>query len=149
MAVPDAELQPMDPEQDLNTAACPVGKLRPPGYDCGRASPDPRNTRTDPVSESTASEAADNAEATPAPAARLEPFTLQKGARIELGHRTGKVLMVRGSGTVPYDVQVRWEGSKRPEWLIYRSLAVRYERGELKILKQGKGTLMQRICPWY
>jgi hypothetical protein len=72
-------------------------------------------------------------------------FALKSGARIQYGPRTGKVEEVRGGGPEPYEVKIRWEGSKYPEWALFASLRGFYQQGELKIVEQGKGTLFERL----
>lgn len=89
---------------------------------------------------------AEPAEAQPATEAPRPPFELKVGARIEYGPRTGKVVAVRGHGPQPYEVHIRWDGVKYPEWHIYVTLGRLYEQGQLKILEQGRGTLLERIC---
>jgi hypothetical protein len=73
---------------------------------------------------------------TPAPAApaKRAPFALRHGARVELGPKKGKVKIVRGTGDVPYDVQIRWDGEKYPEWHVYRTLQLHFDAGRFKIL---------------
>ena len=63
-----------------------------------------------------------------------EPLVLKKGSRIQLGFRKGTVGTVRGSWKKPYDVRVVWEGEKYPQWLLFTTLELDRERGDLKIL---------------
>lgn len=63
-----------------------------------------------------------------------QPLVLEKGTRIQLGYRKGKVDTVRGGWRKPYDVRVVWEGQKYPQWLLFMSLELDLARGDLKIL---------------
>lgn len=63
------------------------------------------------------------------------PLTLRRGTRIQSGWRKGRVDIVRGGWTKPYDVRVVWDGEKYPQWLIFRTLELDYERGDLKIIE--------------
>ena len=69
-----------------------------------------------------------------APAAKMPPLELRRGARLQLGYRLGRVETVRGGGAKPYDVRVRWEGEKYPVWLIHATLERDHARGFLKVL---------------
>ena len=62
------------------------------------------------------------------------PLSLRKGARIQLGHRTGTVECVRGDWVRPYEVRISWDGDKRPEYLVFTSLELEHAHGRLKVL---------------
>jgi hypothetical protein len=61
-------------------------------------------------------------------------LVLERGSRIQLGYRQGTVGCVRGGWTKPYDVRVRWDGEKYPQWLIFTTLELDYKKGNLKVL---------------
>lgn len=73
-------------------------------------------------------------EAAPPSAAPLAPFSLRRGTRLQLGARTGTVEAVRWSGSHPYDVKLRWDGEKYPQFLLHRTLEFSYTSGALKLL---------------
>jgi hypothetical protein len=82
---------------------------------------------------------------TPLEPAKRPPLNLKRGTRIQLGPRKGTVKEVRGSWKKPYDLRVVWDGEKYPQYLIYQTLELDYEQGNLKVLdgesgKSGKGT---------
>jgi len=62
------------------------------------------------------------------------PLSLAAGTRIQLDHRRGIVDWVRGNWVKPYDVRVRWDGEKQPEWHIFTTLERDYRQGRLKLL---------------
>lgn len=62
------------------------------------------------------------------------PLVLQRGAKIRLGFRTGLVKSVRGGGKKPYEVMVRWDGEKYPQWITFRTLELDHERGRLTLI---------------
>lgn len=64
------------------------------------------------------------------------PFALRSGTRLRLGPRRGTVTRLRGGTTEPYDVQIRWDGHKYPEWHIYRSLLYLHRQGRLEVLEE-------------
>ena len=78
--------------------------------------------------------AAATAEAEPASKPK-PPLALRRGTRIQLGWKKGKVDIIRGGGKKPYDARVVWDGEKYPQWLIFRTLELDYERGDLKVLE--------------
>jgi hypothetical protein len=66
------------------------------------------------------------------------PLALKRGTRIQSGWRKGTVDTVRGGWTKPYDVRVVWDGEKYPQWLIFRTLELDHERGDLKVLDRAR-----------
>jgi len=60
------------------------------------------------------------------------PLELKKGMRIQIGYRRGTVESVRGGWSKPYDVRVRWDGEKYPQWILHRTLEADHESGKLK-----------------
>jgi len=99
------------------------------------------------AAETAANAATDETSATQNPA---EPavFALEPGARVRYGPDTGRVLEVRGGGEEPYEVEIRWDGKKYPEWHLYRSLARRFRGGDFEVLKPGRRSILRRICPF-
>src|SRR5438093_1100834 len=88
-----------------------------------------------PIETATAqsSRTASSGPPTPPPECK-DPLVLQRGARIQLGYRQGTVDCVRGGWKKPYDVLVRWEGEKYPQWLLFTTLELEYRKGTLKVL---------------
>lgn len=88
--------------------------------------------------------------AAPAASAGGNPshFLLKTGAEVAYGPRAGAVESVRGgSGQADgaYEVMIRWRGEKYPEWYLYATLKRLHDQGEFKILRQGKGTVWERL----
>ncbi|HZN57164.1 MAG TPA: hypothetical protein VFD71_03735 [Planctomycetota bacterium] len=77
--------------------------------------------------------AAEPTSAAPA-AAPPVPLRLARGAKIQLGRRQGVVEAVRGDWKKPYDVRVRWDGEKYPQYIIFRTLEIDNDSGRLKVL---------------
>ena len=74
-------------------------------------------------------------ETTPSSAiAAPEPLRLKRGTRIRLGHRTGTLEAVRGDWKEPYEVRIRWDGEKYPQYIVFRTLERDHEQGKLKVL---------------
>ena len=69
-----------------------------------------------------------------APEATLPPLTLTAGARIRLGYRSGTVEQVRGRWAWPYDIRIRWDGEKHPQYIVFTSLARDYQAKRLTLL---------------
>jgi hypothetical protein len=80
-----------------------------------------------------------------APQTPRPPFDLLPGAQVQYGPRRGTVVEVRGNGFVPYDVLIRWDGVKYPEWSIYETLKRLYEQGEFKVLAPGRLSFFERL----
>jgi len=76
------------------------------------------------------------------------PFEIVPGARIEYGQRKGRVAEVRGNGAEPYDVEVRWEGAKYPEWFLFAALRQGWNEGEFRIVEQGRESLLAKLMPF-
>ena len=62
------------------------------------------------------------------------PLALKRGARIQLGYRAGTVESVRGGWTKPYDVKVRWDSEKYPQWISHMTLELDHMHGKLKVI---------------
>ncbi len=75
-----------------------------------------------------ASEVAD--ENTAAVVSERPPLVIKRGTRIQMGPRRGRIDQVRGDPV--YDVRVKWEGEKYPQFLLYQSLKRQYELGNLR-----------------
>jgi hypothetical protein len=75
-------------------------------------------------------------------------FNLISGAKIEHGKRSGTVAKVRGNGPEPYEVQIRWEGEKYPEWHLFAALKQAWSQGEFCIVKQGRESLLSKLMPF-
>jgi len=85
----------------------------------------------DPISST------DESAETPSPdaaAASRKPFSLAPKTRLKLGPRTGQVRTVRGNRDIPYEVEIRFEGEKYPQWFQYHTLRLHWEKGILEIL---------------
>ena len=61
------------------------------------------------------------------------PFDLKTGARISYGQKQGKVISIRGNGKAPYEVGIRWDDEKHPEWMLFAALKLAYKQGNLVI----------------
>jgi len=68
---------------------------------------------------------------------RSGPLRLKKGRRIQHGYRQGTVDYVRGGWSEPYDVRVRWDGEKYPQWIVFKTLELDYKQGKLTLLDGG------------
>jgi hypothetical protein len=112
---------------------------------CDRAAPAVYSVRSrhgdpEPPMSQEAQAPAEPAAAEPEPAPEEKPrrpLVLKRGTRIQSGWRKGKVDTVRGGWKKPYDVRVVWDGEKYPQWLIFRTLELDHERGDLKVLEKG------------
>ena len=93
-------------------------------------------------------EAKDPSTPAQAPLTEKPEFTLKTGAEVEYGPRKGVVESVRGGAAGAdnfYDVLIRWEDQKYPEWYLYVTLKKLYAQGEFDILNQGKRTFLERL----
>ena len=104
---------------------------------------DPEETADESAPDATESEDTAAAETAKPTAA----FELIDGARIEYGTRSGKVTSVRGNGEKPYDVQIRWDGAKYPEWYLFAALRKASEEGEFRVVEQGRVSFLQKLLP--
>lgn len=68
------------------------------------------------------------------PEEKKKPFELRPKAQVRLGHRTGHVKTVRGNRGIPYEVEIRFDGEKYPQWFQYRTLRLHWEKGVFTIL---------------
>jgi len=64
----------------------------------------------------------------------LPPLVLKKGTRIRSGHRSGRVLDIRGRAGIPYDLLVAWDSEKYPVWLVYTSVERDYQQRRLALV---------------
>jgi hypothetical protein len=78
---------------------------------------------------------------------KKESFEIKVGARVAYSGKTGKVTGVRGNGPQPYEVQVRWEGESHPEWFLFVTLTKLHAGGHFRVVEQGRGTWLARLCP--
>jgi hypothetical protein len=78
--------------------------------------------------------AADAGGGKPAKEAPRGPLSIRRGSRIRLGRREGRIDTLRGGGPRPYDVLIRWDDEKYPQWLIYTQLEREHELGNLAVL---------------
>ena len=75
-------------------------------------------------------------------------FELISGAIVEYGQRKGKAVEVRGNGPEPYDVQIRWDGDKYPEWFLFAALRAAWAEGEFRVVQQGRESLLSKLMPF-
>ena len=61
------------------------------------------------------------------------PFDLKAGARISYGQKQGKIISIRGNGKAPYEVGIRWDDEKHPEWMLFAALKLAYKQDALVV----------------
>lgn len=72
-----------------------------------------------------------------APPTASTGLTLRVGDRIRLDWRKGSVEDARGGRERPYEVRVRWDGAKVPEYIVFETLARAHRLGRLERLSEG------------